>query len=317
LSSEPIQLTSGPLNFHSPQPSLDGKKIFVIGEQPRAELVRYDAKSGQFNSYLGGISAREVNFSPDGQWVSYISFPDGELWRSRADGTQKLQLTMSPFWVGSAAWSPDGRQIAFSSNPPGEAAQLYILPAEGGTARKITAAQLNVTRVSWSPGGNSITFVDASSPDSAAVRSLDLQTQKVSTLPDPPDGQRLVSPVRSPVGNYAVAITQDGQKVMLYDLATNKWSELSNIGVGTTQWSRDGQYVYFDNGSSQDPAVYRVRVADHKLEQVCSLKDFRRVLSYWTAWMGLTPDGSLYSCATPERKRFTLWTSTCHKGRIQ
>jgi eukaryotic-like serine/threonine-protein kinase len=317
LSSEPIQLTSGPLSFHSPQPSLDGKKIFVIGEQPRGELVRYDAKSGQFISYLGGISAREVNFSPDGQWVSYISFPDGELWRSRADGTQKLQLTMSPFWVGSAAWSPDGRQIAFSSNPPGEAAQLYILPAEGGTARKITAAQLNVTRVRWSPGGNSITFGDASSPDSAAVRSLDLQTQKVSTLPDPPDGQRLVSPVRSPVGNYAVAITQDGQKVMLYDFATNKWSELSNIGVGTTQWSRDGQYVYFDNGSSQDPAVYRVRVADHKLEQVCSLKDFRRALSYWTAWMGLTPDGSLYSCATPERKRFTLWTSTCHKGRIQ
>ena len=79
LSSEPIQLTSGPLSFHSPQPSLDGKKLFVIGEQPRAELVRYDAKSGQFNSYLGGISAREVNFSPDGQWVAYVSFPDGEL----------------------------------------------------------------------------------------------------------------------------------------------------------------------------------------------------------------------------------------------
>jgi serine/threonine protein kinase/Tol biopolymer transport system component len=292
LSSEPIQLTSGPLSFHSPQPSLDGKKIFVIGEQPRAELVRYDAKSGQFNSYLGGISAREVNFSPDGQWVSYVSFPDGELWRSRVDGTQKLQLTMSPFWVGSAAWSPDGRQIAFSGNAPGEAAQLYILPAEGGTPRKITAAQLNVTRVSWSPDGASITFGDASSPDTAAVRSLDLQTQKVSTLPDPPDGQRLVSPERSPVGNYAVAITQDGQKVMLFDFASNKWSELSNIGVGTTQWSRDGQYVYFDNGSSQDPAIYRVRVADRKVDPVCSLKDFRRALSYWTAWMGLTPDGS-------------------------
>jgi eukaryotic-like serine/threonine-protein kinase len=292
LSSEPIQLTSGPLSFHSPQPSVDGKKIFVIGEQPRAELVRYDAKSSQFISYLGGISAREVMFSPDGQWVSYISFPDGELWRSRADGTQKLQLTMSPFWVDSAGWSPDGRQIAFAGSPPGEASQLYIVPAEGGTPRKIVAGQLNVTRVSWAADGSSITFGYASSPNTSVLRSLDLQTKKVTTLPDAPDGQRLLSPLRSPVGNHAVAITQDGQKLMLFDFAANKWSELSHIGVGNTQWSRDGQYVYFGNGSSQDPAVYRVRVADHKVESVCSLKDFRRALSYWIAWMGLTPDGS-------------------------
>jgi serine/threonine protein kinase len=292
LSSEPIQLTSGPLSFHSPQPSLDGKKIFVIGEQPRAELVRYEAKSGQFNSYLGGISAREVNFSPDGQWVSYISFPEDELWRSRVDGSQKLQLTMSPFWVDSASWSPDGRQIAFAGNSPGEAEQLYIVPAEGGTPRKTVVAQMNVTRVSWAADGHSITFGDASSPNTSVLRSLDLQTQKVTTLPDPPDGQRLIGPLRSPVGNYAVAFTQDGQKLMLFDFAASKWSELSNIGVGTTQWSRDGQYVYFDNGSSENPAVYRVRVADHKVEQVCSLKDFRRALSYWVAWMGLTPDGA-------------------------
>jgi eukaryotic-like serine/threonine-protein kinase len=292
LSSEPIQLTSGPLSFHSPQPSLDGKKIFVIGEQPRAELVRYDAKSGQFNSYLGGISAREVNFSPDGQWVSYISFPDGELWRSRVDGSQKLQLTMSPFWVDSSGWSPDGRQFAFAGNPPGEASQLYIVPAEGGTPRKINAGQQNVTRVSWAPDGKSITFGDASSPNTSVIRSYDLQTQQISTLPDPPDGQRLIGPLRSPVGSYAVAITQDGQKLMLFDFAANRWSELSNIGAGMMQWSRDGQYVYFDSGSSQDPAISRIRVADRKLEQICSLKDFRRALSYWTAWMGLTPDGS-------------------------
>src|ERR1700730_3747294 len=56
VSHEPVQLTAGPLSFLSPQPSLDGKKIFVIGEQPRAELVRYDARLRQFLPYLGGIS---------------------------------------------------------------------------------------------------------------------------------------------------------------------------------------------------------------------------------------------------------------------
>jgi DNA-binding beta-propeller fold protein YncE len=166
------------------------------------------------------------------------------------------------------------------------------VPAEGGTPRKSVVAQMNVTRVSWAADGHSITFGDASSPNTSVIRSLDLQTQKVTTLPASPNGQRLIGPLRSPVGNYAVAFTQDGQKLMLFDFAANKWSELSNIGVGTTRWSRDGQFVYFDTGASQDPAIYRVRIADHKLERICSLKDFRRALSYWVAWMGLAPDGS-------------------------
>jgi hypothetical protein len=94
-------LTAGPLNFYSPQPSLDGKRLYVIGEQPKSELVRYDAKSSQFLPYLGGISARTVNFSRDGQWVSYVSYPEGKLWRCRIDGSDKLQLTSTELAIGS------------------------------------------------------------------------------------------------------------------------------------------------------------------------------------------------------------------------
>jgi hypothetical protein len=57
VSREPVQLTAGPLNFYAPQPSLDGKKIYVIGEQPRSELVRFDVTSRQFVPYLDGIPA--------------------------------------------------------------------------------------------------------------------------------------------------------------------------------------------------------------------------------------------------------------------
>ena len=61
----PIQLTTGPMQFGNPVPSSDGKTLFVMGVQPRAELVRFDAKSGDFVPYLGGISAGDVEFS---QW---------------------------------------------------------------------------------------------------------------------------------------------------------------------------------------------------------------------------------------------------------
>jgi hypothetical protein len=35
--------------YYSPQPSTDGKKVFVIGEQLRSELVRYDEKAGSLS----------------------------------------------------------------------------------------------------------------------------------------------------------------------------------------------------------------------------------------------------------------------------
>jgi Tol biopolymer transport system component len=93
VDRRPFPLTSGPMNFEAPQPSADGKKIFAVGDQLRGELSRYDTKSGQFVPYLEGISARDVSFSSDGQWVAYVTYPDSALWRSRIDGTRKLQLT--------------------------------------------------------------------------------------------------------------------------------------------------------------------------------------------------------------------------------
>ena len=72
----PVQLTSGPLNFQGPQPSNDGRKLFAIGVQRRGELVRYDTRSKQFVPYLSGISADAVDFSRDGQWVTYVAVPE-------------------------------------------------------------------------------------------------------------------------------------------------------------------------------------------------------------------------------------------------
>ena len=99
VSREPVQLTSGPLAFFAPVPSQDGKKLFVIGKQTRGELVRYDASSRQFVPYLAGISASEVDFSRDGQWVTYVTFPENVLWRSKADGTERLQLSYPPMEI--------------------------------------------------------------------------------------------------------------------------------------------------------------------------------------------------------------------------
>ena len=289
VSREPVQLTAGPLNFYSPQPSLDGKSIYVIGEQPRSELVRYDLKSGQFSPYLEGISARSVNFSRDGRWVSYVSYPEGNLWRCRMDGSEKLQLTTAPLWVLEARWSPDGREIAVSASEPGIHNRLYLVPAEGGTLRELNVGQFNISNPSWSADGTAITFNDIAEPGRSTIRSVDLKTMQTTEIPD---SNSLMAPHRSPDGRYLVATTVAGDKLLLFNFATQKWSELAKTTIGSFQWSADGRFVYFDNGFSTDQAVYRVGIADQKIEQVAALRGFRRVVTPWNTWFGLTPEGA-------------------------
>jgi eukaryotic-like serine/threonine-protein kinase len=292
-SHAPIQLTAGPLNFYSPQPSLDGRTIYAIGEDPRAELVRYNAKSKQFIPYLGGISARALSFSPDGQWISYVSYPEGYLWRSRADGSERLQLTSSAQYIDSTSWSPDSSEIAISESESGGTGgllRLYLVSAAGGTLRKLDVGQYNVVDPTWDPTGQFITFDDAVNPSLSTIRQLDLKTQ---ALIDIPNSQNLVHPQRSPDGLYLAATNLSGDKLRLFNFNTKQWSDLTAASTGSFRWSADSKFIYFDNGFSSDPSVLSVRLADNKIEKLIDLKDFRRVVTPWASWLGLTPQGDI------------------------
>lgn len=109
----PIQLTSSPMSLSNPIPSKDGKRIFAVGATTRGELMRYDSKSGRFVPFLGGISAEYLDFSKDRQWIAYVSYPEGTLWRSKVDGSERLQLTYSSDYSFMPRWSPDGKEIVF------------------------------------------------------------------------------------------------------------------------------------------------------------------------------------------------------------
>ncbi len=287
---EPVQLTTGPMNVGNPVPSRDGKRLFAQGWQPRGELVRYDAKSGQFAPYLSGISAMGLDFSRDGEWVAYNDGSDGTMWRSKVDGTQKLQLVFPPMQAYLPRWSPDGKQIAFSGHPPGEPWQIYIVPAEGGSPDLIYRSATNYVDPSWSPDGTSLAFGENSlNNQGSAVYVLDLKTRKASKLPES-DG--LYSPRWSPDGRYIAAIPLDSLKLMLFDLTTQKWTALAEIFVAYPTWSRDGRYLYFDGILDNQEGSFRVQISDRKLERLFSLKGFQAAGGAFGNWSGLAPDGS-------------------------
>jgi Tol biopolymer transport system component len=124
---EPIQLTSGPIRWGSPVPSKDGKKIFARGVVPRGELGRYDSHSHRIEPYLAGISAEDVSFSRDGQFMAYVTFPEGILWKANRDGSNPVQLTDPPWYPTMPRWSPDGTQILFADLSSGLG--MYLVSA--------------------------------------------------------------------------------------------------------------------------------------------------------------------------------------------
>ena len=141
--SPPVQLTYGPVSFSTPTFSKDGKQIFALGLIQRGELEVYDNASHQFQPYMNGLSAAYLGFSPDGQWVAYVAYPQKTLWRSRIDGTDRLQLTFPPMGpIVNPKWSPDGRSIAFIEWG-GVDKKIYVTSANGGDPQLLLSGSFN------------------------------------------------------------------------------------------------------------------------------------------------------------------------------
>ena len=292
VSSEPIQLTTGPLQFGDVLPSRDGTKLFVVGVQQRGELVRYDAKSRDFVPYLGGISAGDVDFSRDGKWVTYVTYPEGTLWRSRLDGSERLQLTFPPMQVALAHWSPDGQQIAFCAYFPGKPWTVFLVSRDGGNSQLATSDPHGGTDPTWSPDGKTLAFGlnDPADPDQNFIQLLDLSVKSISRLTG---SEKKFGPRWSPDGRYIAAISYDNSKLMLFESKSQQWRQLSaGPGYfGYLAWSADSSYLYFDTGQNRDPGYYRIRISDSKMERLINFKNFRIYPGQFGGggWTGLGP----------------------------
>ena len=274
----------------SPIPSKDGKKLFVVGATTRGQLMRYDLKSHEFVPFLGGISAEFAAFSEDGQWVPYVSYPDGALWRSKADGSDPLQLTYSSDYAYNPRWSSDGKEILFYETPAGKPSRIYEVSVDGGSPRQLLPDNPDMQQdPNWSPDGSKIVFAGQAHDPASAVHILDLKTGKVSTLPG---SQGLFSPRWSFDGRYIPALSGDQKVLSMFDLQTQKWIQLVTGTISWLNWSKDVKYLIVYNGSATTNAVLlKVRLSDHKVEQITDLKTFASTGHYGFS-LTVAPDDS-------------------------
>jgi len=169
----------------------------------------YDAASRHFVPYLPGLSATDLDFSRDGQWMTYVAYPSGTLWRSKTDGSERLQLSSLPMHIFLPRWSPDGKRIAFNGTPPGQrTSHIYIVPAEGGKPEQVTHEQAN--DASWSADGKTLVFGPASPDQPIDIRLVGVATGRVTKLAG---SNGSFSPRWSPDGKYIVALHHDGYQI--------------------------------------------------------------------------------------------------------
>jgi len=190
-----------------PQISPDGSQIAyvrrsmdIMTDRPRSNIWVVGSNGRGHRPLLSGAdSYTSPRWSPSGDRLAYVSSAEGrgdELYIRWVDTGQTALLSNLPAAPRAISWSPDGKQIAFSSFVKGEGTtlakppkapegaewappvkvidavqyradgrgylepgfnQIFIIPAEGGTPRQISSADFNHNGpLTWSPDGSTI-----------------------------------------------------------------------------------------------------------------------------------------------------------------
>jgi Tol biopolymer transport system component len=282
----PFQLTVGPMEFDLPVFSADSKRLYAVGTQRRGELLRFNPKTRAFDPYLGGISADQLDFSRDGQLVTYVTYPESVLWRSRVDGRDALKLNDTYSRILGPKWSPDGKQIAFIARTSNNRKwQAYLVSANGGLSRQITTSTEETSGVGWIDNGRTLVL---SSPEWKELRTMDIASGKIGVLPG---SAHLQGVLTSPSGRFVVSEAEDEEQPLILDLQTAKRRPFAR-GANYPSFSKDERYIYMNRFESSKPALYRVRLTDFKEEKLFDLTAFPAGGS-WSNWTTVAPDGSI------------------------
>ena len=226
--------------------------------------------------------------------MTWVSFPDGALWRGRSDGSDRLKLTGPGWGVFLPRWSPDGTRIVFAGRAPEERLlSIFVVSREGGVPELLARSQTrwDLWDPCWVPDGQTILYSHSGfeMPEELGIYRLDLRTRAGSVLPGT---ERMQYPKCSPRADIlAMEKPAEGMASAPYwafFVDRGRWERLRFMDIGYPNWSRDGE-SFTGLGPGR---IVRWSRATPRLEPVADVSDIP--LLTWAAnpWMGLASGGS-------------------------
>ena len=201
----------------------------------------------------GGADVRDGSpaWAPDGR-VVFASFRNGvnELCMTSPSGARRESLMTTSYSVGGAAYSSDGKFIAYRSDRDGNF-EIYVMPVGGTTSTRLTNDPGVDRAPAWSRDGRQIVFVSNRDNPGFDVYRMNADGSGLERLTARGANR---DPEYAPDGNH-LALAIDGD-VYIMDLATRGLRRLTyapNDGTHPT-WSPDGRQVAFAsrrNGRSE------------------------------------------------------------------
>ena len=242
---------------------------------------------------------RNVALSPDGSTIAFTY--KGDIFTVPSAGGRARQLTTDRGYDTAPAWSPDGTQIAFTSDRAGSA-DVFVMPAAGGTPRRLTTNNGSETVLGWLNDSTVIFSAGIIPAREAAQGAFASQVYTVGTRGGRPA-------MLSTIPMQALSVAPDGRILYQdrkgYENAYRKHEMSSSTG---DIWLRDGgEYTQLTTfgGNDQNPVwtgadsfmylseedgtlnVYSRRLSD------TAPKQLTRFEKHPVRSLSATPDGSL------------------------
>jgi dipeptidyl aminopeptidase/acylaminoacyl peptidase len=211
--------------------------------------------------------------------------------------------------ISDASWSPDGEQIAFTTDLTGRM-NLWRVDSAGGWPVQLTQSNERQLHAVWSPDGKWLAFQQDYGGnelwDVFAVSSDGTQTINLTNTPD----VREESPHWSPDGK-TIALNVKGKSAPSYDVALLDWNthhvtyltheRSPEHGWSSVAWSPDGRTLYAnrDEVSATDSDIYAIDVATGKTRNLTAHKG--KVVSDASS---LSPDGKTLLLSSNEKGGF-------------
>ena len=227
------------------------------------EMVWVD-RSGKVLGPVGAVqnSIFFPEISPDGRWIA-VSARDGEvndrdIWIHSVDSGSKRQLVKVKGNDNFPIWSPDGKEVIFTSSRSGNY-DLYRKRIEGDEPEQLVAALATADYPrSWSPDGPTLIYTQAGQGrDLFLLRLGDAEPKSTRLFPDiqawqdsariSPDGKYVAyaSNAAGPFEVYVASLENPQQRWKVSLELANGWAG----GGGQPRWRRDGRELWYVLGN--------------------------------------------------------------------